>query len=416
MFSVHLYDAPVGMIERSRGGIRFTYADAVLENETIHALSISLPKRPEPYPNRQAGAFFRNLLPEQAYKRLVAAAANTTPENNFALLGAIGGECPGAVSIWPEGQHPPEVDYYQPLTDADLLTLFTSSGSAALGSAITRGRLSLPGVQEKLALMRQDDAAWKLPLNGAVTSHILKQPTEQFPDLLENELFCMALGQKAGLEVPSTGRVSENVRVLWVERFDRVTTDRSSGVPRRKLHQEDFCQVLRVEPDRKYESDGGPGMRACAEVIREHSSLPATDLPRMARWAGFNYLIGNEDAHAKNLAFLYTEDGLRLTPHYDLVSTEVYPGLERSLAMKIGRSWNIRSVQRSDWRLLAERVSLPWSTVRSLLLELAECVTAEASDVMKRCEEDFGMANVYSMTAKVIDRHAVQLTRQLTAV
>ena len=414
MFSVHLYDSQVGVIERRGRGIRFTYTGTILGNENVHALSISLPKRSQAYPNRQGGVFFRNLLPEQAYKRLVARAAGTTPENNLALLGAIGGECPGAVSIWPEGRHPPRVSEYQPLTDADLKAHFTPSASATLASAIARGRLSLPGVQEKIALLRREDGTWTLPLNGAVTSHILKHPTEEFAGLLENELFCMALARSVGLEVPDSGRVSRDLGVLWIERFDRVTAGSSSDVPRYKLHQEDFCQALKVEPESKYESDGGPGIAACAAVIGAYSSLPASDLPRMVRWVGFNYVIGNEDAHAKNLAFLYTHSGLRLTPHYDLVSTEVYPGLERSLAMKIGRSWDIRNVQRSDWRLFGQRVGLPWDTVRALLLEVVDSATTGTPDVVRRCVEDYGAASIYSLVGEVVERRAEQLTGQLT--
>jgi serine/threonine-protein kinase HipA len=137
----------------------------------------------------------------------------------------------------------------------------------------------------------------------------------------------------------------------------------------RKLHQEDFCQILRVDPERKYEFDGGPGLRQCARVVRRHGALPAADLERLARWVAFNYLIGNEDAHAKNLAFLYRDEGLALTPHYDLVSTLVYPGLQRRLAMKIGGATDIRNVQRKDWRRFATALGLPASQVREWLLD-----------------------------------------------
>ena len=408
-----MYDSSIGVIERRGRGIRFSYDDTIVDNENVHALSISLPKRREPYANRQAGVFFRNLLPEQAYKRLVAAAAGTSSEDNLALLGAIGGECPGAVSIWPEGQSPREVDEYQPLTNADLQALFAGSGSGALGNAITRGRLSLPGVQEKIALLRTGDCVWMLPLYGAVTSHILKQPNEHFPDLLENELYCMALARDSGLAVPDSGLVSRDIRALWVERFDRTAADGSLKKPMRKLHQEDFCQVLKVEPDGKYENDGGPGIRACSEVILRYSGLPAKDLPSLVRWICFNYLIGNEDAHAKNLALLYADSGLCLTPHYDLACTEVYRGLEQMLAMKIGRAWDIRNVQKSDWKLLAGRVGLPWDRVRVILLELAESVSTAAAGVKRRCEEEIGEASVYSGISDIVERHARQLTREV---
>ena len=53
--------------------------------------------------------------------------------------------------------------------------------------------------------------------------------------------------------------------------------------------------------------------------------------------AVFNYLIGNADAHGKNVSFLHEGAGrVRLAPLYDLVSTAAYPDLDLALAMAIG--------------------------------------------------------------------------------
>ena len=38
----------------------------------------------------------------------------------------------------------------------------------------------------------------------------------------------------------------------------------------------------------------------------------------------FAYLIGNDDLHLKNISLLYTEEGIRLTPLYDYLSTSLY--------------------------------------------------------------------------------------------
>ena len=262
-------------------------------------------------------------------------------------------------------------------------------------------------------ITRQDDGSWMLPQDGAVTSHILKQPTTDFPDLLENELYCSLLAREAGLEVPKTGLPTPDMRIFCVERFDRVVPSRSSREPRAKLHQEDFCQIYRTDPDRKYERDGGPGLAACAAAIQMHSRLPAEDLIRFVRWVGFNYLVGNEDAHGKNLAFLYEDDGLRLTPHYDLVSTEVYGSLERELAMKIGRSWDIRDVKKHDWKRFAARTGLPWDQVRSQLLELVILVSESVPRVEGECEDQYGKAEVYGGIAEVVSARASQLEREI---
>ncbi|HEX9728852.1 MAG TPA: type II toxin-antitoxin system HipA family toxin [Gemmatimonadales bacterium] len=415
MFSVYLYDRPIGVIERIRSGIRFTYTPDAVDDPALHAVSVSLPKRIEPYGNRQAAPFFQNLLPEQAYKRLVRAAAETDPSDDIGLLGAIGGECPGAVSIWPGDERPSDVPEYRILSDDALEALFSPAGAPELGRAVTRGRLSLPGVQQKIALLRRPDGTWVLPLGGGITSHILKQPITEFPELLENELFCTTLAEKAGLLVPRTGLAAPTVRVSCAERFDRPMSEASGGAGRVKVHQEDFCQMRGVLPDKKYERDGGPGIAACAHVVRVHAALPARDLPNLLRWVAFNCFIGNEDAHAKNLAFLYTRAGLRLAPFYDLVSTVVYDHLERTLAMKIGGSWDVRNVQAGDWRSLAERMGLPWDVARPLILETADALTSHLGDVTAYCASSYGPAEVYSHIGTVAERHVKQTERELTS-
>ena len=412
MYTVYLYDEPIGVIERRGTGIRFTYAQSALNDDAFPALSLSLPKRPEPYADRRAGVYFRNLLPEQAYKRLVAAAAGALVDDT-ALLGAIGGECPGAVSIWPEDQLPPKTPEYQPLSTEDLERLL-SPASPGLGDAVRRGRLSLPGVQPKIALMRHDEnGPWMLPLHGAITSHIVKQATNEYPNLAENELICTALARAVGISVSNWCLVATKQHAFCVERFDRIATGDSAGPPRRKLHQEDFCQILSVKPEMKYHAEGGPGVRQCADVIRHHCALPAVDLPSLVKWVGFNDLIGNADAHAKNLALVYTESGLQLSPYYDLVSTEVYPNLVPDLAMKIGRSWDIRNVQKSDWRRFAEHVGLPWNSVRTLLAEAADAMATAVGPVMEQQQDLIGRNPMLDEIRHVVDRHVERMGHEL---
>ena len=332
----------------------------------------------------------------------------------MALLGAIAGECPGAVSIWPADSSPPAPEY-EALDPESLAALFSLTSRQSLANAVTRGRLSLAGAQEKIALLRDETGKWHLPLEGAVTSHILKRATADFAHLLENELYCMTLARECGLIVPAVGLAAPGIQVFCTERFDRPPSAEPERRPRDRLHQEDFCQALAIDPEWKYEADGGPGVKQCAAVIRRYSSLPADDLARFIRWVGFNYLIGNEDAHAKNLAFLYLPHGLRLTPHYDLVSTEVYAMLDRKLAMKVGRAWDVRTVQGSDWQRFADVVDVPWEQVRAALLELASRVHAAASKIVATSTALFGKASVYDQIVGVIARHTVDMERALGA-
>jgi serine/threonine-protein kinase HipA len=56
-------------------------------------------------------------------------------------------------------------------------------------------------------------------------------------------------------------------------------------------------------------------------------------------------LSGNNDAHSKNFALLYTKEGFRLGPFYDIVAPSVYPRFRRTgLALKISPGTNPHSL------------------------------------------------------------------------
>ncbi|MHB8913031.1 MAG: HipA domain-containing protein, partial [Lysobacter sp.] len=70
----------------------------------------------------------------------------------------------------------------------------------------------------------------------------------------------------------------------------------------------------------------------------------------------FNALIGNADAHAKNLALLCDRQGhRRLAPFYDLVPTVALPEtlIERAPALRIGAAVRIEAITAEDWRTFA---------------------------------------------------------------
>jgi hypothetical protein len=103
------------------------------------------------------------------------------------------------------------------------------------------------------------------------------------------------------------------------------------------VHQEDFCQALGLVPAVKYEKEGGPGVADCADLIRRHCSAPARDITAFLDALLFNFVIANYDAHSKNYSLLLDGPGsIRLAPLYDLLSTAVFQGTDRKLAMKYG--------------------------------------------------------------------------------
>lgn len=65
--------------------------------------------------------------------------------------------------------------------------------------------------------------------------------------------------------------------------------------------------------------------------------------------AAFNALVGNSDAHLKNLSFFVSEEGVQLAPFYDLLSVAVYDSVASGKAVWPDRTqlaWQILGADR----------------------------------------------------------------------
>ena len=97
----------VGLLSRRpSGAMEFQYDPAWI-HEGGFAISQSLPldSFESTTAQNQAHSFFANLLPEGEARTLVVRRYRT-PDDDFELLRAIGGECAGALSILPLEQEP----------------------------------------------------------------------------------------------------------------------------------------------------------------------------------------------------------------------------------------------------------------------------------------------------------------------
>lgn len=121
-------------------------------------------------------------------------------------------------------------------------------------------------------------------------------------------------------------------RACVIKRYDR-QLDAIGQIKR--LHQLDICQIDGKPSTIKYESDGGPTLMRCRELLSQ-SGINAADTKRFIQWLFFNLYVGNHDSHAKNLSIYFPTGGVRLTPFYDLISTSIYAGLSRTFAFQIG--------------------------------------------------------------------------------
>ena len=403
-FSVFFRTTEIAELVGERGRLRLRYLPEVVAAGEP-ALSLRLPIRSEPYLHDDVNPFFANLLPEDEHRHLLARVLGLSDRNVAGLLGAIGGECAGAVSIWPSGEGPPKKPEYVALSGSDIRRLLEAKDAANRLNVVKDGRLSLAGGMEKLCL-RSVEGRWARGRGGAPTTHILKWAPASHPDLSLNELFCLELLREIGLPVVDARLEGERFQVLVVKRFDR-TEDQSR--PILPVHQEDFCQALGVEPSQKYQAEGGPSVAQCAEVLGQAASVPARERQLLLRWVVANFMVGNCDAHGKNIALLYGGGGTRLAPFYDVVSTRVYPSLSRKMSMAIGKEYRIQYVRQRHWERMAESLGVRAGVVVDEALRMSEAMVEGTVAVTERLVSQYGRHPVFRSVADVVARHGAQL-------
>jgi serine/threonine-protein kinase HipA len=368
------------LVQDDSGRLQFAYNADYLGSKQPWPLSVSMPVGAAEFEDRVARPFFAGLLPEDLIRRKVAKLLGVSEKNPFSMLEVIGGECAGALSLYPEGTppHKENPDDIQILDEKHLDEVFEHLKRRPLFAGEDGVRLSLAGAQDKLAVRLIGD---KLALmrGGAPTTHILKtliSDRHDVTDSAHNELFCLMLAARCGLSVPQAQmRSTPNQPYLLVERYDR----RWQGNDVVRLHQEDFCQALSIPPENKYEREGGPGISTCLDEIQKHSIEPLPDRLAFLNVVIFNYLIGNSDAHGKNFSLLYEEGKPRLAPAYDLLSTAVYPELATKMAMKIGGKYDPDEVYLRHWHRLVPDTAVARKAIEKSLAGMATTALDQAT-------------------------------------
>lgn len=381
--AVWLYGTRVAVIDQERPGQpRLTYTPEALSlyEPGTPLLSLTLPVRPQRYPQGVVKAFLDGLLPEGDTRRVIADDLGLRANDTFALIRALGRDCAGAVVIQPDefpAPPPSTTTSAEPLTDEEVADLVANLKNVPLGVS-GRVRVSLAGVQQKLLLTKLPDGRWGSPVDGTPSTHILKPEIRDLPKTVENEAFCMRFARNLGLPTAQVETATmRNINVIVVARYDRVI-EVNGEVER--IHQEDFCQATGNAPDKKYQEEGGPSLRNIAAIL---STTDPDSLPNLLRALVVHILVGNGDAHAKNFSLLHLTSGaLRLAPLYDIMSTLHYG--DNRLAMyvdevrKTNRVTTTRIVnEASSWKMSRTRAE---EVVADLLAKVPEAADAAQTD------------------------------------
>lgn len=393
--------------------MEFRYDPRWLQSPVAFPVSLSLPLRAVPYGDA-AHFFFANLLPEADVRTRLCQRLKVTPGNDFELLRLIGGECAGALTLSPE--MPADsftTDNYRPIDPEQLRRWSMAAVPDVFSSTVGRDgvRLSLAGAQDKLPV-RIDGTALSMPLVPAPSTHLVKFGSPHFRHLVENECLMALVADRLGLPVPPTAlwKIDGGGSILVVERYDRLR-DATTIL---RLHQEDFCQAAGRSPLRKYQKEGGPRPGEIAEILRLHGSLPAEDLRHLIRWALFNWLFGNCDAHAKNISLVHHPTrGIRLAPFYDLVCTRVYKPLDRQLAMSLGEQFDPGAVLRRDLEAYARELGVGPRIVEHTAAELMGTGKQRLAEAIGEFRDRYGDSPILDMIRLQVSRNLKRATTLL---
>lgn len=363
---------PMGWFGHEAAQYFFQYDALWIQHAAAFPLAPQFALRDEPYRGDVVKTFFANLLPEGTPLAEVLNQMSIRNANTFELVGEMGADLPGVLSVLPEGQQPDALQKYSKLTKEALSARVKARAfQKPLLTSNAQTRMSLAGAQDKMGL-RYDDQRDVLfdGVGGAPTTHIAKPDSRlaKYQPSAINEYLCMKLAHDMQLPVPRVHLLQVPETVYVVERYDR-RVDRAEVIC---LHQIDACQLLGVGVDWKYERQGG--FVSLAKIINAFRDLKLSgkDLLFVQRWVMFNYLIGNSDAHAKNISLMVTSHGYALAPFYDLLCVQAYG--DQDLALFIGDDSTYAAVGAHSWEAFCEDCGFALKPTLALFRKMAHDV------------------------------------------
>lgn len=356
--AVELYDTVVGTLNGDFRTFDFTPTAEGIDRFGTNSpvLSTTIPLIPNQRRNRATRRrnWFAELLPEGDQYDYMLTQGQLRRDDTPAFLARYGRDVAGALQIWDlDDPTEPKTPTIRLVNRRQVRNLLEDPIGSPLANDADAGKSSLGGVQPKVVLA-QTPQGWAQVLGGYPSTHILKpQLGGGKATVIYDEEYGLRLARRLGLT--SFGAWIEDfadLRSIVIERFDR-----DQG---RRVHQEDFSQVLGASRNEKYQELGGiVSLHRIAAALTRFAS--DADLRRLAQMAVLSVAIGNLDMHSKNLGLLHPADHeVALAPAYDVVP-QAHLSNDGKLALAVNKKYRHREVTRDD--LVAEIAS--WGLARA---------------------------------------------------
>jgi len=378
-----------------------SYAEPWVADAQSYPLSPALPLRrpPADYPSASIKRFIEHLLPEGRALDVAVAYNGLAKTNIFGLIWALGAETAGALRFTGDAAAAQAAGepVLREVSRQELDQRIAERAHVPLTVWDGKVRMSVAGLQDKLLVYLDrplNDGGRLFLVDGQrlASTHILKPDTDnpKTPHLAVNEHFCMSLARRMGLPAAEVALLRTPRPVLVVRRFDR-EVENVGGQPRVNRRQIiDTCQACDLPVAYKYERNLGSAeavrhirdgvsferLFGCADITANKAAARLAIL----RWALFQFLIGNSDAHGKNFSFFVRAGGLlEPTPWYDLVSVLQYDGFDTALAMAYGDVFNHAEVSPFALADFAARCGIDRKLMRREGQRLAKLAATEAA-------------------------------------
>jgi len=216
-------------------------------------------------------------------------------------------------------------------------------------------RIAVTGVQPKLSVtLEKDKENNRLTIVGLWGEYILKPQHQHFPMMPQVEDLTMHLASLFKLPVceHTLLKASDGSLVYLAKRFDRVKG--------RKIHMEDFCQLSEFQTENKYKGS----YERIGKLVVKYCTNSGLDALNYFDLVLFSYLTGNNDMHLKNFAVLHRDDGIYLSPAYDLLNINlINPDDREELALTLNAKKN--KITLNDFILLAEGLKIPPTAIKN---------------------------------------------------
>ena len=225
--------------------------------------------------------------------------------------------------------------------------------------------VTVPGVQPKLSMSlvneTVDNAETRLTVVGALGgNYIFKPPSDQFPEMPQNEHVTMRIAEAFGIRVVPSSliRLQSGELSYITKRIDR--TDDGN-----KIHMIDMFQI--TEAFDKYKSS----MEKIGKALGSYSDNTLLDKLFFFELTLFSFITGNNDMHLKNFSMIASPSGWILSPAYDLLNVAIVnPDDDEELALTL--AGKKKKLSLTHFKTLGDNLGLTQKQINGVLNRLTE--------------------------------------------